>query len=411
MPVLDPTELSGLDDDDLRTAVRDYLPELLPPGWLQAVEAGDRDALRAARVRLDHRRWWKALAASGLAAPQWELGRGGLGLAPTRARVVIQELNRVRAPYSTNPVGIDLVGPVLMRHGTEEQKDLLGRIASHEDIWCELFSEPGAGSDLASLSTRAVREGDDWVINGQKVWSSLAHEARWGLLLARTDPNLEKHAGITAFIMDMTVPGVEVRPLRLLTGDAHFNEVFLTDARIPDSLRVGEEGHGWEIARTTLGFEHSGADPNEGIQGGLPGRDIASLIERYGPAVDSGLRSRLIDSWIDDQLGRALSSMLREKRPQRSVPAADASLEKVFHSEHRQRVQELLIDLGGANAIAYSPDDEWAERSQWAFLRTRTRTIAAGTNEIHRNKIAERLLGLPRDDAFRGAPWKDLPRS
>ncbi len=409
--MLDPAELLRLEDDDLRIAIRTYLQNLLPSVWLQALERDDREALRSARAALDRTAWWKALASSGLAAPRWPVGSGGLALPAARARIVTEELNRVRAPYSTNPVGIGLVGPVLLAHGTEDQKKLLARIASHEDTWCELFSEPGAGSDLASLSTRAVRDGDEWVVTGQKVWSSLAHESRWGLLLARTDPNAEKHAGITAFIMDMSRPGVEIRPLRLLTGDAHFNEVFFTDVRISDFFRIGEEGHGWEVARTTLGFEHSGGDPDDGIQGGVPGRDVSSLIEQYGHLADGQLRERLLDAWIDERVGRALSAMLREQRSTNAVPGADGSLEKIFHSEHRQHVQELLIDLGSAAAVAYSPDDEWAERSEWAFLRTRTRTIAAGTSEIHRNKIAERLLGLPRDDAFKDRPWKEIPKS
>ena len=306
LPVLNPEELSQLGDDDLRAAVRGYLQDLLPTRWRQAVERGDGKALRAARAELDRTAWWRSLADSGLAAPQWPLGSGGLGASRARARIVTEELNRVRAPYSTNPVGMDLVGPVLMRHGTDEQKNLLYRIASHEDVWCELFSEPGAGSDLAGLSTRAVRDGDGWIVDGQKVWSSLAHESRWGLLLARTDPDAEKHAGITAFIMDMHSAGLEVRPLRLLTGDTHFNEVFFSGVRVADTLRIGEEGHGWEIARTTLGFEHSGGDPGEGIQGGLPGRDVPSLIERYGHLAVGELGERLLDVWIDDCVGRVL---------------------------------------------------------------------------------------------------------
>jgi alkylation response protein AidB-like acyl-CoA dehydrogenase len=410
-PTLDPVELSQLGDEDLRAAVRAFLRELLPDRWRRAVEDGDRDGIRAARAALDRSSWWRALADSGLAAPQWPLRSGGMGTTRDRAKIITEELNRVRAPYSTNPVGMGLVGPVLLRHGTDAQKGLLYGIASHEDMWCELFSEPGAGSDLAGLATRAVRDGDEWIIDGQKVWSSLAHESRWGLLLARTDPEAEKHAGITAFIVDMASAGVEVRPLRLLTGDAHFNEVFFSGVRVADTFRLGEEGHGWVIARTTLGFEHSGGDPGEGIQGGVPGRDVMSLFERYGQVGSGQMRERLLDAWIDDCVGRALSAMFREQRSTRSVPGADGSIEKVFHSEHRQRVQELLIDLGEAGAVAYRPDDVWSERSEWAFLRTRTRTIAAGTSEIHRNKIAERLLGLPRDDVYRGRPWKDIPRN
>ncbi|HEX4862866.1 MAG TPA: acyl-CoA dehydrogenase family protein, partial [Acidimicrobiales bacterium] len=187
--------------------------------------------------------------------------------------------------------------------------------------------------------------------------------------------------------------------------------VFFTDVRIPDALRVGEEGQGWQIARTTLGFEHSMGDPTQDVPGGVPGRDITSIVERYAPIADPTLKARMVDAWIEDRVGGCLSAMLRERRRQGHVPGADGSLEKVFHSEHRQRVQDLLIDLGGDDAVAYRADDTWADRSAWAFLRTRTRTIAGGTNEIHRNKIAERLLGLPRDDSFKGVPWRDLPRS
>jgi alkylation response protein AidB-like acyl-CoA dehydrogenase len=336
---------------------------------------------------------------------------GGLGVRGSRARIVAEELARVHAPTSSNPIGIGLVGPVLMRHGTDEQKRLLGRIASHEDIWCQLFSEPGSGSDLASLGTRAVRSGVDWVVDGQKVWSSLAHQAHLAILLARTNPEVEKHAGITAFILDMNLPGVEVRPLRLLTGDSHFNEVFLTEVRLADSMRLGEEGRGWEIARTTLAFEHSEGDPGQSVTGSAPGREINTIIERYAPVLDPWLHSRVIDAWIEDRVGRQLSARLRELRRQGAVPGADGSIEKIYHSEHRLRVQELLIDLGGEEAIAYSAENLWAERSEWAFLRTRTRTIAGGTSEIHRDKIAERLLGLPRDDPFKGVPWREIPRS
>ena len=407
-PALDPAEVSGYDSEKLRRTIRAYLAELLPDGWISSVEQGDREGLRAARAHLDTAMWWKAMARSGLAAPQWDVGQGGLGLHGPRARIVFEELARVRAPASSNPIGIGLVGPVLMRHGTDGQKELLARIASHEDIWCQLFSEPGAGSDLASLATRAVRDGGHWILDGQKVWSSLAHQARWGLLLARTDPDLEKHAGITAFILDMTLPGVEVRPLRLLTGDSHFNEVFLTGVRITDSMRLGQEGRGWEIARTTLAFEHSDGDPGLSGSGGAPGRDVGSIIERYGPVDDPWLQSRLVDAWIGEQVGRSLSVMLREERRQGVVPGAEGSMEKLYHSEHRQRVQELLIDMGGEDAVAFAPGDTWPERSAWAFLRIRTRTIAGGTSEIHRDKIAERMLGLPRDNPFKDVPWRDV---
>lgn len=411
LPVLDPFELSGYDDERLRQTIRAYLREVLPEDWISAVERGDREGLRAARHRLDTSEWWIAMARSGLAAPQWDLGMGGLGVRGSRARIVAEELARVHAPASSNPIGIGLVGPVLMRHGTDEQKRLVGRIASHEDIWCQLFSEPGSGSDLASLGTRAVRSGVDWVIDGQKVWSSLAHQAHWAILLARTDPDVEKHAGITAFILDMRLPGVEVRPLRLLTGDSHFNEVFLTEVRLADSMRLGEEGRGWEIARTTLAFEHSEGDPGQSVTGSAPGREINAIIERYAPVLDPWLQSRVVDAWIEDRVGRQLSARLRELRRQGAVPGADGSIEKIYHSEHRLRVQELLVDLGGEEATAYSEENRWAERSEWAFLRTRTRTIAGGTSEIHRDKIAERLLGLPRDDLFKGVPWRDIPRS
>ena len=198
-------------------------------------------------------------------------------------------------PDSPNGIGMDLAGPILLRWGTDQQKErFVRRIITHEDRWCELFSEPGAGSDLASLSTRAIRDGEEWCITGQKVWSSLAHQSDYGLLIGRTDPDVPKHEGITAFIISMKAPGVEVRPLRQMTGDADFNEVFLTDVRVPDEHRVGPVGRGWDVARSVLAQERAAGRGRSAVKGGIPGRSVESVIEHYRPISDPELCGRLV---------------------------------------------------------------------------------------------------------------------
>src|SRR5438477_1493421 len=244
---------ASLTDEQLRARVVEWLHENLPPLWVEAIEQNDPDKLRQARELVDYDDWRARLGGAGWATPTWPAEYGFLGLSGSQAKVVNEELARWRVPRSFNIIGIGMGGPTIMHWGTEEQKQrLLKPMAKHTEIWCQLFSEPGSGSDVASLATRAVRDGDEWVVNGQKVWTTLAHMAKWGLLVARTDPDQPKHKGLTYFVVDMKGPGVEVRPLRQMTGEAEFNEVYFTDVRIPDKERLGDIGDGWRVSLTTL---------------------------------------------------------------------------------------------------------------------------------------------------------------
>ena len=248
--------------------------------WRDAVEEGGLSALRSVRSRADYEAWYPAFARSGLVVPTWPREYGGLSLGAAAARIIGVEL----APLHLgrlNPLGLNLAGPTLLSWGSEEQRDrYLQPIVRNEERWCQFFSEPGAGSDLPSLATRAERDGDEWVVTGQKVWSTWAHDAEFGLILARTDPHAPKRAGITMFIVSLHAPGVEVRPLRQMTGDADFNEAFFEDVRIPDSMRIGAVNEGWKVARSTLSGERQWVGGGEGGGERLGGRSLDRLIAR-----------------------------------------------------------------------------------------------------------------------------------
>ena len=233
--------------EEIREEVVAWLRDNLPPQWVAAIDDGDDAKLRDARKLVDYSEWCARLGEAGWATPTWPAELGFRGLSAEQARAVNEELGRYKVHRSFNIIGLGMGGPTVMHWGNDEQKHrFLMPMAKHEEIWCQLFSEPGAGSDVAGLATRAVRDGDEWVVNGQKVWTTLAHMAKWGMLVARTDPDQPKHKGLSYFIVDMHSSGVEVRPLKQITGDAEFNEVFFTDARIPDSMRLGPEGEaGW----------------------------------------------------------------------------------------------------------------------------------------------------------------------
>jgi alkylation response protein AidB-like acyl-CoA dehydrogenase len=318
-------------------------------------------------------------------------------------------------PRFNNPVGVDLAGPAILRWGTDEQKQrFVAPIARHQDIWCQLFSEPGAGSDLASLATRAVRDGDTWVIRGQKVWTSLGDIAAFGLLLARSDPDAPKHRGVTAFLVPMREPGVTARPLRQLTGDAEFCEVFFDDARIDDSLRLGPLNEGWRVAISVLMNERQSVAGGGGaaLPGTVTGRSVATLIQRHAPVADPVLRQRLAKAYIEDRVVTLTNQRAAARRRAGQPPGPEGSISKLFFSEHSQRLQNLAIDLEGPAAQAWSDGDRWMQNTVWAFLRVRSKTIAGGTSEVQRNILAERVLGLPKEpEVDRFLPWSQLPRS
>jgi alkylation response protein AidB-like acyl-CoA dehydrogenase len=327
---------------------------------------------------------------------------------------VARTLNRYKVPRFVNVVGIDLAGPAILRWGTEAQKDrFLRPIARHEEIWCQLFSEPGAGSDLASLSTRAVRDGDTWIVNGQKVWTSMGDLAAHGLLLARTDPDVPKHRGITAFLMPMDGPGATVRPLRQMTGDAEFSEVFFDDARVDHDLMLAEEGDGWRVAVSVLLSERQAVSGSgAALPGTVTGRSIGALIRRHAPITDPMLRQRLVQAFIEDKVTQLTNQRAAARRRAGQPPGPEGSITKLFFSEHSKRLQNLVIDLEGPAAQAWGEGDRWLTSNNWAFLRAQSKTIGGGTSEIQRNILGERVLGLPKEPELdRELPWSEVRRS
>jgi len=391
------------DDQELRTQVRTFLEEH-DPG------ATSRDDFLTARFD------------AGLAVVHYPVGHGGLGLRRSLQAVAEQEFTKGGAPAldpARNVIGLGMAAPTIIAFGTEEQKSRwLKPLWTAEDIWCQLFSEPGAGSDLAGLSTRAVRDGDDWVVNGQKVWTSLAHQARWGLLLARTDPDLPKHAGLSYFVVDMHAPGVEVRPLRQLTGEAEFNEVFFTDVRIPDSGRLGAVGEGWRVAGTTLMNERVSIGSARAVPREEAAIGFAAAAWRQHPERRTHeLHDRLLRLWAEAEVARLAADRLRQLIAA-GEPGPEGSAAKITYARLNQEISSWEIDFAGPDGLRY---DDWTMRRAgssdytrgpgYRYLRSRGNSIEGGTSEILRNIIAERVLGLPSEPRVdTGVAWKDLPR-
>jgi alkylation response protein AidB-like acyl-CoA dehydrogenase len=302
-------------------------------------------------------------------------------------------------------MGIGMVAPTLHAHGTPEQRRHLRPIFTAEEIWCQLFSEPGAGSDVATLSTRAVRDGDEWVIDGQKVWTSLAHAASYGLLLARTDPDVPKHAGITAFIVDMHAPGVEVRPLRQITGDAHFNEVYFTSARVADADRIGGVGEGWRVAVTTLMNERVSIGGVVQPRGSGP---IATAVAAWKETVspDAARRDQLMKLWTEAEVYR-LGNMRAQQLREAGTPGPEGSVLKLGNALLGQKIASFTVDLRGPAGLL----DDGVAGVAYGFLGSQASTIAGGTSEVMRNILGERVLGLPGEPrADKDVPWSQIPK-
>jgi alkylation response protein AidB-like acyl-CoA dehydrogenase len=372
----------------------------------------------------DRREFWGAQYDLGLAWVSFPEGLGGLGAPPKLQRVVNEELARAKAPnnFSRNGIGTGMAAPVIVAYATDDLKQrLLRPMFTCEEIWCQLFSEPGAGSDVAGLATRAERDGDEWVVNGQKVWTTLAHLARWGLLVARSDPQQPKHKGMTYFIVDMKGPGVEVRPLRQITGEAEFNEVYFTDARIPDAMRLGDVGDGWRVAVATLMNERTAiGGASIGARGsGFVGMAMDAWRARKRPD-DAVLRDRLVQLWIESEVVRLTGIRAAQKRAT-GTPGPEESTTKLMVSELNKKATNLAVDMLGPAGALYStyemtrPESIGGPRAdniQAAFLRARANTIEGGTSEIMRNILAERVLGLPGDVRVdKDVPWVEVPRS
>ena len=363
----------------------------------------------------------------GLAWLHYPEGCGGLGLAPKDQQVAQARLVAGGAPVSglKNPIGYGMVAPTVVSHGTDEQKKrYLRPLFTSEEIWCQLFSEPGSGSDVASLSTRAVRDGEEWILNGQKVWTTLAHLSRFGLLLARTNPDVPKHQGITAFLIDMDATGVDVRPLFQITGEAEFNEVFFTDVRMPDSARLGAEGDGWRVAVTTLMNERVSIGGGVSRRGGGPIADALAIWKEKWSGDTSphamALRDRLLSSWIRNEVLSMTNQRAAQVR-RAGTPGPEGSVAKLAYAEENQRVYELCMDLLGNEGMLYPagypmirPDFIGMGSSDVhkSFLRVRANSIEGGTSEVMRNILGERVLGLPGDVRNdKDLAWKDVPRS
>jgi alkylation response protein AidB-like acyl-CoA dehydrogenase len=359
---------------------------------------------------------------AGLAWVHFPEGSGGLGLSPRLQRTVTEHLGRARAPipYGRNPIGYGMGAPTIVAHGRDAQRArYLRPLFTGEEIWCQLFSEPGAGSDVASLATSAVRDGDEWVVNGQKVWTTLAHLARWGMLIARTDPDAPKHKGMTYFVIDMHAPGVDVRPLRQMTGEAEFNEVFMADVRIPDTERLGDVGEGWRVSLTTLMNERvsiGGAVPPR--EGGMIRMALAQWRERPDRAADAVKRDELTRLWIDAEVLR-LTNIRASQLRSRGTPGPEGSVGKILSAEHNKAVSNFVLDLMGADGMLYTSFEMVRPMStmswdcpQKGFLRMRANSIEGGTTEVMKNILGERVLGLPGDVRVdKDQPWRQVPRS
>jgi alkylation response protein AidB-like acyl-CoA dehydrogenase len=358
----------------------------------------------------------------GLAWVHFPVGNGGLGLNPKLQKIVNERLSAAGAPnaYYRNPIGYGMCGPTVVMWGSEEQKQrYLRPLFTGEEIWCQLFSEPGAGSDFAGLAAKGVRDGDEWVVNGQKVWTTLAHLSRFGLLVVRTDAEAVKHAGLTAFVVDMHAPGVQVLPLRQMTGEAEFNEVFFTDVHIADSELLGAPGDGWRVSLTTLMNERVS------IGGTMPAKGtgtIQALTSTWAGLPDERKNPADLDDvmklWSRAEVLR-LTNIRANQNRKMGDPGPEGSIAKMAFADLNKDIYAKVIDLMGAEGMLYGsyemvrPETAMAfENMQKAFLRSRANSIEGGTTEVMKNILGERILGLPGDVRVdRDVPWSQVPRN
>ena len=361
----------------------------------------------------------------GLALVQFPEGLGGLGLESRRLQTVVdEELRAAGVPYhdlSINPIGIGMGAPVVLTYASDEQKKrLLRPMYTGEEIWCQLFSEP----DVAGLSTRAVRDGDEWIVNGQKVWTTLAHVSKWGMLVARTDPEQPKHKGMTYFLLDMEEEGVEVRPLHQITGEAEFNEVFFDDVRIPHDRVFGEVGNGWSAAVTTLMNERVALGGGVPRKGTGPIGDLVRLWNELKDSLDAATmpvaRDRVTELWCRAEALRLTNWRARDGSKSGN-PGPEGSVGKLLSAEMNQHIYETCMDLLGPEALVYEAGYERKRPDglrgpglhiRYSFLRARANTIEGGTSEVMRNILGERVLGLPGDVRVdKGVAWSEVPRN
>ncbi len=357
----------------------------------------------------------RELAEAGLVAPHWPTP-WGLDADPVQQLVIDDEMKRAGIRRPMNPIGIGWAGPTIVHAGTQEQKDrYLVPLLAGEEVWCQLFSEPGAGSDLANLGTSAVRDGDEYVVTGQKIWTSLAQFSTYGILIARTDPDQPKHKGVSYFICPMDAPGIEVRPIIDMTGGHTFNEVFFTDVRIPAENLVGEENHGWSLAKVTLGNERVSLSSGGALWGmGPVAGDLLDVVRDRGGTHDPLLRQRLAQLHVESELLRLIRLRTVTAAIRGEPPGPEASIRKVLADEHGQHIMELAKDLAGTAGVLADVGPFGGDPGLWAhgFLFAPALTVGGGTGMVQRNIIGERVLGLPHDvDVEQGRSWAQTRRS
>ena len=405
---------------DIHSAVSSWVEEHVPSQWRNAAASGGRAAIREIRTKDAYETWYPTFATSGLAVATWPTEYLGLDLTIAQAR----EVERVLAPYNLgrlNPLGLNNAAPALFAHGSPEQRRrFLPALVRNETRWCQLFSEPGAGSDLASLATRAQRDGEEWIVTGQKVWTTWAHTSDLAICLARTDPGVPKRKGITYFVVDLHSPGVTIRPLRHIGGEVDFSEVFLDDVRVHDRNRIGAVGSGWQVASSTLSGERqmvSGAGSGGvGRIGGASAERLIVRAQQLSRATDPHIRQRLATLYAEERIRDWTNQRVRAAVRSGGTPGPAASIGKVHQGSLNQSIQILAVDLLGASALAWPVDhDSWAASLPFevsGMLRSRANTIEGGTTEINKNVIAEKVLGLPREaDPWAGVAWEQVPRS
>ncbi|MFP5326765.1 MAG: acyl-CoA dehydrogenase [Acidimicrobiia bacterium] len=401
-----------------REKVQAFLAEHLPADWkgIGALAHGDEYDRFAEE-------WRAILHENGYLAVAWPTEYGGAGLSPLEQVIVAEEFAKAGVPSggSNDVFGIQMVGNTIIQWGTEEQKrHFLPRILSGEDKWCQGYSEPNAGSDLGNLGCRAELDGDEWVINGQKIWTSAGHLANWIFVLTRTDPEVPKHKGITFLLCPMDQPGVEVRPIKMIGGESEFNEVFFTDARTPKENVVGEVNGGWAVAMTLLGYERGEAAATLPIRFRTELDRLVELAKKFGKADDPAIRQRLAWAYSKVEIMRFLGMRALTAWLAGGHPGPEASISKLNWSEYHRLSTELAMDIMGMHALvpagrppssAFQTDDPGApnDTASWVgtFLNSRAGTIYAGTSQIQRNIIGEMVLGLPKEPRADGGAWKE----
>ncbi len=396
---------------EFRAEARTWLEAHAKPKDPTAVGHGGQPVARS-EAEINHVReaqaWQATLYENGWAGITWPKQYGGRGGTSLQQMIFNQELSKFDAAPGVFAQGIGMAGPTLIAHGTSEQKErFLGPMLRGDELWCQLFSEPGAGSDLAALSTKAVRDGEEWIVNGQKVWTSSAHYADWGILLTRTDVDVPKHQGITYFLVDMRTPGIDVRPLKQITGIAHFSEVFFTDVRIPAANLVGDVNRGWGVTMTTLTSERTLIGGNAAITS----KDIVDLVTRFGRADDPVVRQDAASIVTQLEILKYMGLRVQTSISQGTAAGSVSSVLKLGYTRLQAQMNDFTVALAGAAGMLSSDDDPATARRTAQFLGQWSSRIGGGTDQVQRNIVGERILGLPGDPRVdKDVAFRDIPR-